>query len=79
LIEAQTAQIDAQIAVTAALVEHQEARLQLMLNIGALRTDFPQFWLQDHLASLSLAGPATATPSPDSEQPVIPPDQLFEN
>lgn len=79
LIEAQTAQIDAQIAVTAALVEHQEARLQLMLNIGALRTDSPQFWLQDHLASLSRIGPATVTPSPDSEQPVIPPDQLFEN
>ncbi len=79
LVEAQNAQINAQIAVTAALVQHQEARLQLMLNIGALRTDSPQFWLKDHLAGLSLADSAAPSTSAELDQPVIPPDQLFEN
>jgi len=79
LIEAQTAQIDAQIAVTAALVDYQETRLQLMLSIGALRTDRPQFWLQDHLAGLSLPGAAAPSATATVDQPVIPPDQLFEN
>jgi outer membrane protein TolC len=79
LVEAQNAQINAQIAVTAALVDYQETRLQLMLDIGALRTDSPQFWLKDHLASLSLTGAAEPQATSTLDQPVIPPDQLFEN
>jgi outer membrane protein TolC len=50
LIEAQDAQINAQNAVTSALVNYQDARLQLMLDIGALSTSDPEFWLKDHLA-----------------------------
>ena len=38
-------------AVTAALVGYQQTRLQLMLDIGALDTDVPKFWLKDHLAA----------------------------
>jgi len=79
LVEAQTAQIDAQIAVTAALVDHQDSRLQLMLNIGALRTDRPQFWLQDHLAGLGVAGASPPESPAPPDQPVVPPDQLFDH
>ncbi len=77
LIEAQDAQISAQNAVTAALVDHQEARLQLMLDLGALRTETPRFWLKDHLASVLPDRAPAATPT--SEQAVVPPDQLFNN
>ncbi len=76
LIEAQDAQISAQNAVTDALVSYQRARLQLMLDIGALRTVEDKFWLKDHLAGY-LPGPAPAPPAP-AEQAVIPPDQLFD-
>ena len=78
LIEAQDAQILAQNAVTAAIVDHQQARLQLMLDIGALRTDTPQFWLRDHLANV-LPGHTPAAPTPVTEQAIVPPDQLFKN
>jgi outer membrane protein TolC len=78
LIEAQDAQISAQNAVTAALVDHQQARLQLMLDIGALRTEQPRFWLKDHLAVV-LPGRPPAAATPTTEQAVVPPDQLFNN
>ena len=79
LIEAQDAQISAQNAVTAALVDYQDVRLQLMLDIGSLRTDTPRFWLKDHLAGrLASSAPAPAA-STVAEQPVVPPEQLFKN
>ena len=76
VIEAQDAQISAQNAVTDALVSYQRVRLQLMLDIGALRTMQDKFWLKDHLAGF-LPGPVPVPPA-DAELPVIPPDQLFE-
>ena len=78
LIESQDAQIAAQNAVTAALVSYQEARLQLMLDIGALNTSQPQFWLKDHLAGY-LSGDVAAVVQPDTEKAVVPPDELFNN
>lgn len=78
LIDAQDDQLSAQNEVTAAIVEHQLARLQLMLDIGALRTDLPQFWLKDHLSNV-LPGHTPAAPTPTTEQAVVPPDQLFNN
>lgn len=79
LIEAQDAQIGALNAVTVALVDHQETRLQLMLNIGTLQTDTPQFWLQDHLVGLPRAGTTEPATAATLDQPIIPPDQLFEH
>ena len=80
LVDAQDAQISAQNAVTAALVDYQQTRLQLMLDIGALDTETPQFWLKDNLAAY-LPGTATApgnpAPSASGEQAVPPPDQYF--
>ncbi len=80
LVDAQDAQIAAQNAVTSALVGYQQTRLQLMLDIGALDTEVPKFWLKDHLAAfLPGKAPASGHPaSPESkDQAVLPPDQYF--
>ena len=63
LVDAQDAQIAAQNAVTSALVGYQQARLQLMLDIGALDTEVPKFWLKDHLAAF-LPGKAPSLRQP---------------
>jgi outer membrane protein TolC len=79
LIEAQDAQLRAQNDVIRALVGYQEARLQLMLDIGALDTDKPQFWLKDHLPGF-LPEMAPVPAAPDlAERPVVPPEELFNN
>lgn len=71
LIEAQDAQIAAQNAVTAALVSYQQARLELLLNIGALRTDEPDFWLKDYLTGYFGEPVQQAKPR---EEKVLPPE-----
>jgi outer membrane protein TolC len=80
LVDAQDAQISAQNAVTAALVGYQQTRLQLMLDIGALDTEVPKFWLKDHLAAF-LPGqapvPGNLPPAKSGEQPVLPPERYF--
>ena len=79
LVDARDAQISAQNAVTAALVDYQLTRLQLMLDIGALNTEVPKFWLKDHLVAF-LPGRAASgnPPQPKSgEDEVIPPEQYF--
>ncbi|MGN6556001.1 MAG: TolC family protein, partial [Verrucomicrobiota bacterium] len=78
LIEAQDAQISAQTAVTGALLSYQEARLRLMLDIGALNSDVPQFWLRDHLTAFLPPG-TTASPPRDQAQAVLPPEESFRN
>ena len=76
----QDSQISAQNAVTASLVDYQQTRLQLLLDIGALDTEAPKFWLKDNLAAY-LPGPAPASAKPQQpdsgEQSVLPPDQYF--
>jgi outer membrane protein TolC len=77
LVDAQDAQISAQNAVTAVLADYQQTRLQLMLDIGALDTELPQFWLKDHLAAFLPAGaPVPAQPA-IGEQVVLPPQDYF--
>lgn len=79
LVEAQDAQIAAQNAVTAALVEHQDARLQLMLAIGVLQSEQDKFWLKDHMAGvLPPPGPA-AVQAEEADEPVLPPHASFVN
>jgi outer membrane protein TolC len=78
LVEAQDAQIAAQNAVTSAIVAHQNARLQLMLDIGALRTGGEKFWLKDHLSGYLPANVAAEKSTPP-DQTVIPPDEFFNN
>lgn len=79
LIEAQDAQISAQTALTSALVTYQEARLQLMLDIGALDAQAPKFWLKDHLAAFLPAGTPAPTQLKMSAQTVILPEESFKN
>ena len=79
LLDAQDAQISAENALTAALVDYQQTRMQLMLDIGTLDTDLPQFWLKDHLAgNPALRAPVVPTVSNQSV-PVSPPDFYFRN
>jgi hypothetical protein len=51
-----------------------------MLDIGALDTDVPKFWLKDHLVAF-LPGRAAASGNPpppkSGEDAVIPPEQYF--
>lgn len=78
LVDSQDAQISAQNAVTSAVVDYQVTRLQLMLDIGALETERPKFWLQDHLQAF-LTGAAPAAPPGENDKPLIPPDEFFRN
>jgi outer membrane protein TolC len=80
LNDALDAFVIAQIAVTASLLNYQQARLQLMLDIGALDSTQPKFWLQNQLASFL---PATA-PAPPPQgvyegETVPPPDYFFDH
>ena len=80
LVDAQDSQISAQNAVTTALVDYQQNRLQLMLDVGALRTDVPKFWLKDNLAAFipgSAPGPGTPPATPSKEQPILSPEEYF--
>ena len=78
LVEAQDAQINAQNAVTSAIVGYQEARLELMLQIGLLDTGVDKFWLRDHVrGELQAATVPRQTPVENNE--VVPPDRLFQN
>lgn len=51
LSESQDALIDAQNAVTAALIDYQRARLQLYTDIGILDTSKREFWLKSNPTS----------------------------
>lgn len=77
LVDAQDAQISSQNSVTAAMVDYQQTRLQLMLDIGALNTDLPQFWLKDHLAAFLPEGTPAPTQVKSGEQAVLPPEEYF--
>ena len=77
--EAQDAQISAEIALVAALVDYQEVRLQLALDIGALDAAQPKFWLTDQISGF--LGIPAAAPITDNaaSAPVFPPEEYFKN
>jgi hypothetical protein len=53
--------------------------MQLMLDIGLLNTDLPEFWLKDHLAGAAdLRIPATPADASQNES-VRPPEFYFSN
>jgi hypothetical protein len=76
VLEAQDALIAAQNQLTLSLVSYQQARLRLMLDIGALDTGREKFWLQDHLAGF-LSKTPEAAPVETEDKPVLPPDDYF--
>ena len=79
MVEAQDAQINAQNAVTSALVGYQNARLELMLQIGLLDTRPEKFWLQDHVRGQLQAQAPGARQGPVEGAELVPPDKLFAN
>ncbi len=75
--DALDSQVQAQNQVTAALVNYQQARLQLMLAIGALDTEKSKFWLKDHLSGfLPDHMPVVDHTGPQGQQ-VLSPDEYF--
>jgi hypothetical protein len=60
-------------------VDYQESRLQLLLDIGALHTAEPQFWLKENLPDLRAGNGIAHFNPPGGEQEVKPPEQYFEN
>ena len=77
LVDAQNAQLVSENAVTAALVEYQVARLQLLLDVGVLATGKPDFWLKDHLPGSVLGAQPQREQTATAGQAVVPPDQFF--
>ncbi len=77
-LEAQTAQVQAQNAVTQVLVDYLATRLKFLVDVGSLRTEGGNWWL------LPQPLPAATTPSPKrkpdgSGDAVAPPDKVFGN
>ncbi|MEN9573985.1 MAG: hypothetical protein RL514_1840 [Verrucomicrobiota bacterium] len=77
-LEAQTAQVLAQNAVTQVQVDYLAARLKFLVDVGALRTEGEQWWLREQ--ALPGAAPPPPRRKPDgSDDAVAPPDKIFGN
>jgi len=79
VLDAQDSLISAQNQLSLALVNYQQARLRLMLDIGALKSEKDKFWLQDQLAGYLPGATARIQPPNIEESPVLPPDEYFNN
>jgi outer membrane protein TolC len=79
LVDSQDAQISTQTAVTAAQVDYQQARLELLLQIGALDASVGKFWLRDQLANLQTLTINDTKQPASGEQPVLPPEAYLTN
>ena len=79
LVDSQDAQISTQTAVTAAQVDYQQTRLELLLQIGALDSSVDKFWLRDQLAALDALSNNASKQAAAGEQPVLPPDAYLAN
>lgn len=78
--EAQDTLVDSQNAVTADLVAHLAAKLQLLLDVGILNTEVTQFWTNPDAVVLPnredyLKGSETEVAD---EKEIIPPEQIFQ-
>jgi outer membrane protein TolC len=78
LRESQDALIDAQNALTLALVAYQTTRLSLLLDLGLLVADQERFWLRDPLAGMLDDSQRGRPPIEMPEDKLIPPDQFLE-
>ncbi|MEM7386151.1 MAG: TolC family protein [Verrucomicrobiota bacterium] len=83
LEEAQDALIDAQNAVTAALVDYLEARLNLLVDLGIFNLEEKQFWLKEKASKVDLNHPSPNNTGDGAdaisleEQTVVTPQELF--
>jgi outer membrane protein TolC len=79
LVEAQNDQIQAQNAVTLALVSYLEIRLQLLQNIGVIETQSDDFWFKNHLEDVPEIA-ATADTLRELPRDTLPnPAEIFSN
>lgn len=77
LLEAQSAQVAAQNAVTQTLVDFHVARLQLLIDLGILQMERERFWLADQPIPQKAGAPAAAPAIAPMNGEVIPPEKLF--
>ncbi|MDA7881172.1 TolC family protein [Akkermansiaceae bacterium] len=80
LSESQDALIAAQNAETRALVNYLGARLNLMIDLGILKTDDKSYWLKENPSKLKTFENPPALhriPAVNSDDRVIPPSELF--
>lgn len=80
LEEAQDSLLLAQNAVTAALVDHLEARLNLLVDLGVLDWEKEAFWLSSNASKVKLPPAGAPRQGRDSilrDDEVIPPNELF--
>lgn len=78
LRQSQDALIQAQNDLVFTMVDHLQARLQVLLDLGVITTDHPSFWLQDPLTATlddTQRGPPPLQMPDDNP---IPPDQFLE-
>jgi len=78
LREAQDNLVQAQNDLTFSLVNYLRVRLDLLLNLGVLRTEEPQFWLRDPLAGRLTEDMRGPSPLQMPRGELIPPDQFLE-
>jgi len=77
-LEAQTAQVQAQNAVTQVMVDHLAARLKFLVDVGALRTEGENWWLQPQSPPGATVPPPGRKPD-DGNSTVAPPGKKFGN
>ena len=78
LRESQDSLIAAQNQVTSTLISYLQARLQLLLDIGVLNTQHPEFWLTNPLADWLTPEMRGTTPLQMPGDDVNPPDHYLE-
>jgi outer membrane protein TolC len=77
VVDAQTARVQAYNAATAAFVEYHLTRMQLLLDLGLLKTGKEKFWLEAGDLP-KMKEPVNPAPAGASDQ-LITPEQLFRN
>ncbi len=77
-LEAQTAQVLAQNAVTQVLVDYLAARLKFLVDVGALSTQGDKWWLQPQPLPAGTAPPNRRKPDGAGDA-VAPPEKVFGN
>lgn len=77
LLEAQDAQLAAQNAVTAVLVDYLAARLKFLVDIGVLNTGGDRWWLEtDELVATNSTGPIPGAGAETDN--ILTPEQVFD-
>jgi len=77
VVDAQTAQVQAYNAATAALVDYHLTRMRLLLDLGILKTQKERFWLD--AGEIPKTQEAVTPVAPAVSNQLITPEELFQN